>query len=221
LKGRVEEGRLKVLEQLTFQDCVQDLKRVIRAASFPPVLLAHSLGGLIAQKVAEEKEVSALILLSSLAPAGIKIVTSRALRLLHLKYWPLVFLRRSFRLQERDYLQSWLASLPEGHHPEILKCMVPESGHLISEFFNRRLEVDPRRIHCPILVIAGSEDRVVSVSSAREMAHRLGADLTEYPGHGHWMMGEGGGEGFVRDIHRWIVQKLGEEILLADLSEHP
>ena len=55
----------------------------------------------------------------------------------------------------------------------------------------------------------------------REMARWLGGDIKEYPDHGHWMMGEDSGEEIVRDIHRWVVQRLGEEILLADLSEHP
>lgn len=218
-RGRVGERPLEVLERLSFQDCLEDLKRVIRVASFPPVLVAHGMGGLIAQKAAEEEEVSALILLSSLPPKGIKIVTPQALRLLRLKYMPLILLRRPFRLEEKDFRRSWLASLPESKHADILKRMVPESGHLISEFFNRRAEVDPRRIRFPVLVVGGSEDRVVPVASLREMAQRLGGDLKEYPDHGHWMMEEEGGEKIVRDIHRWIVQRLGEEILLAEFSE--
>lgn len=219
LRGRVEEGRPKVLEQLTFQDCVEDLKRVIGDASFPPVLLAHGLGGLMAQKVAEEKKISALILLSSRAPAGIKVVTSRALRLLHLKYWPLIFLGRPFCLQEKDFRRIWLASLAENQHPEILRSMVPDSSHLIKEFFAPRAEIDPARIRCPVRIIAGSDDRIVPVSSLRKMAQRLSADFREYPNHGHWVMGEDRGEEIVRDIHRWLVQRLGEEILLAEFSE--
>ncbi|MCH8055912.1 MAG: alpha/beta hydrolase [Deltaproteobacteria bacterium] len=216
-RGRVEEKALEVLERLSFQDCMEDLKRVIRAASFPPVLVAHSLGGLIAQKAAEGEKLSALILLSSLPPREIKVVTPHALRLLRLKYLPLLFLRRPFCLQEKDFRRSWLASLPESDHPDILKRMVSESSHLIGEFFNRCVEVDPGRIRCPVLAVGGGEDGVVPMASLREMAQRLGADLKEYPNHGHWMMEEQGGERIVRDIHRWVVQRLGEEILLPEL----
>lgn len=218
-RGRFEERAPQILKQLKFQDCVEDLKRVIRAAPFPPVLLAHSLGGLIAQQAAEEERLSALVLLSSLPPGKIKMITSHALRLLRLKYSPLIFFGRPFRLEQRDLRRSWLASLPESQRPDILKRMVPESSHLISEFFSRSVEVDPKRIRCPVLVVGGGEDRVVPMASMREMAQWLGADLKEYLNHGHWMMGEGGGEEVVRDIHRWIVQKLGEKILLAEFSE--
>jgi pimeloyl-ACP methyl ester carboxylesterase len=220
-RGRFEERSLEVLERLSFQECLEDLKRVIRAASSPPVLLAHSLGGLIAQKAAEQEEVSALILLSGLPPGEIKTAKPRALRLLGLKYWPLVHLRRPFRLEEKDFRRSWIASTPEGQQPDILGRMVPESAHLIAEFLHCRVAVDPQAIRCPILVIVGGDDRVISVAAVREMAKRLRADLREYPGHGHWMMEEDEGERVVREIHRWMVQRLGEEILLAEFSEHP
>jgi hypothetical protein len=49
------------------------------------------------------------------------------------------------------------------------------------------------------------------------MARSLGAEFKEYPGQGHWLI-EHDGENVVRDIHRWIVQSLGEKILLAEFS---
>ena len=214
-KKRHPEIRLDV----ALQDWVDDLKRVIQAALFPPVLLGHSMGGLAALKVAAEEEVTGLILLSSPPPSEIKMVMPRALRLLRLKYLPLIFLRRPFCPEERDLCRSWLASLPKSRLPDILKRMVPESATFVSEFFSRRIDVDPTRIRCPVLIVGGSEDRVVPMASLREMAQRLGADLKEYPNHGHWMIGEAEGLKTVRDIHRWAIQKLGDEILLAEFSQ--
>jgi len=218
-RGRVEERPLEVLPRLNFQDCLEDLKRVIHMTPVPPVLMAHSLGGLIAQKAAEEEKVSALVLLSSLPSKEIKVVKSRTLRLLQMKYMPLMFLRRHFQLEEKDFCRSWLASIPKSGQEDILKRMVPESNTLISEFFNRRVEVDFGRVRCPVLVVGGSEDKVVPVTSLSEMAQRFHGDFKEYPNHGHWIMEEGEGEKIVRDIHRWVVQRLGEEILLAELSK--
>ena len=215
-RGRVEEGADRIRKHLNFETCVEDLKRVVRNAAFPPVLVAHNLGGLVAQKAAEEEQLSALVLLSSLPPKEIQTATPRSLRLLRLKYAPLIFLRRPFRLEERDFRRIWLASVPEGQHADILRRMVPESSYLVREFFDRRVEVHPERIHCPVLVVGGEQDRVVPIASLCEMARWLGGDLTAYPRHGHWMMGEGEGETIVRDIHRWVVQKLGDEILLAE-----
>ena len=130
-----------------------------------------------------------------------------------------MFLRRPFQLERKDFCRSWLASIPKSGQEDILKRMVPESNTLISEFFNRRVEVDFGRVRCPVLVVGGSEDKVVPVTSLSEMAQRFHGDFKEYPNHGHWIMEEGEGEKIVRDIHRWVVQRLGEEILLAELSK--
>lgn len=218
LRGRYGDRAHQILERLSFQTCVEDLEQVVDAASFPPVILGHCLGGLMALKAVEKKKLSALIFLSPIPSREIDIIHPRSLRLLRLKYLPLIFLRRPFRPEEKDLRKSWLASVPRSQHSDILKQMVPESGHLIRELFKRRVEVNPDRIHCPILVVCGSEDRVMPIASMREMAARLGGEFKDYPDHGHWMMEEEGGEGIVREIHRWVIQSLGEEILLADFS---
>ena len=218
-RGRAGESNHEVLKNLTFAQCVKDLKAASRAFSFPPIFLAHCLGGLTALKVLEGEKLSALILLSSLPPAQIKMVTPQASRLLRLKYRPLIFLGRPFGLEEADFRRSWLASLSESHQSNTIEGMVPDSSRLISEYFKRRIEIDPMRIDCPILVVGGGDDRVVPAASSLEMAQWLGADFKEYPSHGHWMMEEGEGERIVREIHRWLVQKLGEEILLTEPPE--
>jgi pimeloyl-ACP methyl ester carboxylesterase len=218
LPGRAEESSDRTLERLTFRGCLEDLNKLIAAAPFPPVLIGHDLGGLLAQKAAEEEKISALILVASLPPKGMQAVLPQPVRLLRLKYWPLVFLGRPFSLQEKDFYRIWLSSLPEDQHGEVLESMVPDSTHLVKEFFGRQVNVDFDAIRCPVLVVAASEDQVVPVTSLREMAQKLGTDFREYSGHGHWIIGEEGGQAIVRDIHRWIVQKLGDEILLAEFS---
>lgn len=219
-RGRYEKNALEVLNQLSFQDCVDDLKEVIRTSEFPPVLLAHDLGGLVAQKAVAQVETSALALLACLPPREAMPELPRALRLLRLKYSPLLFLGRPFRLDEKDFRKHWLNALPPGEHAEPLRCLVVDSTHLVREFFERRVQLDPMPIRSPALVVAAGEDRVAPAMSLRQLADRIGADFRDYAGHGHWIMGgEGGGEEIVSDIHRWIVKKAGEGILLAEFAE--
>lgn len=204
--------------RLTFEDCVNNLQSVVRAAPYPPVLLAHDFGGLVALKVAEASALSALVLLAALPPAGVRAASTRPFRLLRLKYWPLVFLGRSFRPQEKDFSKNWLSLVSKNRRPAILQDLVPESGDLIKEFFYRRRGIDAARIRAPVLVIGGGQDRLISWSAFHETATALGASLLEYPQRGHWMMGEAEGEKIVREIHRWVIQKLGEKIFLAEFS---
>ena len=218
-RGRFEKNAVEVLRPLSFQDCIDDLKEVIRAAEFPPVLLAHDLGGLVAQKAAEEARISALVLLASLPPAEATAELPRALRLLRLKYSPLLFLRRPFCIDEKDFRKHWLNALPPSEHAAALGCLVVDSPHLVREFFERRVKLESGRVRSPALVVAAGQDRIAPAMSLRQLAERIGADFRDYAGHGHWIMGESDGEEITRDIHRWVIQKLGDEVLLAEFAE--
>lgn len=215
-RGRAPDRDENALRRLTFEDCLEDLRRLITDAPFPPVLVGHDLGGLVAQKVAEGEKISALVLVATIPPKGIEDVLPEPLRLLRLKYWPLIFLARPFLPQTKDLRRIWLSLLPEDRHEKVYRSAVADSTHLVKEFFTRRVSAAPGAIRCPVLVVAAAEDKVVSEGSLRELARSLGADFKKYLGQGHWIIGETGGAGVVRDIHRWLVQKLGETILLAE-----
>ena len=60
-RGRFEEKPLQALKTLSFDDCVRDLANMLGSFSFPPVVVAHSMGSLVAAKAAAEKNLSALV----------------------------------------------------------------------------------------------------------------------------------------------------------------
>ncbi len=219
LRGRVEDNPQRTVARLTFDQCVEDLKEVIRAAGPSAVLLGHSLGGVMAMKAAEDENLSALILLSPPLPGNHPKSTGRVLQVLHLKYFLLVFLRLPIRIKERDFALHWLASLPRAQHREVLRGLVPESSYLVERLFKPHLSSEPALVRCPVLVVGGTDDRVIPVEAVQQSARTLGAEFKEYSGHGHWMMEEEGWEAVVNDVHRWVVQGLGEEILLAEFPK--
>ena len=206
LRGRLANNAAAEIKRLTFEDCVSDVRQVIRAAPFPPVVLAHDLGASIALEAAENK-LSALVLVAPLPPEK---ELPRAVKLLRLKYRPLLFLRRPFRLEESDFRKLWLGS--GAQDDGVADCLVADAPALIDAFFARRPNTR-QKIPCPTLVAAARDDRIVSPATQQTFADRLGADFREYVG-GHWLIGEPGGEETARDLHRWIVQKVGGEILL-------
>jgi len=218
-RGRFEERPRPALKQLNFAACVEDVSRVIRSSPFPPVVVAHSLGGLVAQRAAEGEKLSALVLLSCPPPRQLQPAAPRPLRLLRLKYALLMALGRPFRLEERDFRRLWFSAMPEAEQADLCRRMVPESSHLIRDFCERGTELRFDRVGCPVLVLGGREDPLVPVAGLRDLAQSLGGDLKVYPGHGHWILGESEAEAIVRDIHRWLVQKLGDKILLVEFPE--
>ncbi|HEX9444908.1 MAG TPA: alpha/beta fold hydrolase [Candidatus Binatia bacterium] len=215
-RGRFGADAGRALKRLSFDDCVADLKRVVRAAPAPPVVLAHDLGGLIALKAVANEKAAALALAAPVPPKNIAPELPRALQLLRLKYRPLVFLRRSFRLEEKDFTRLWLAPDSERGAAAPPGCLVADAHRLIAEFFARGAALDPGAVACPVLVAAAGEDRVAPLAALRRFAQWLGADFRAFAGRGHWLIGAAGGEEAVREVHRWIVQKAGAEMLLEE-----
>lgn len=201
---------------LTFEQCVENLKDVIRAAGSNSVLVGHSFGGVVAMEAVNDNNISALILVSPPLPGKEPKSLGRTLQLLRLKYYFPVFLRLPIRIHEDDFSRHWLGSLTRANHGEVLKGLVPESSYLVQRLFKPQISQPPSLDGCPVLVIAGMDDRVIPVEAVRQRARLLGAEFKEYPGHGHWMLEEEGWEEVVNDIHRWVVRRLGEEILLAE-----
>ena len=175
------------------------------------------LGALMALKALEESEASTLILVSPSPPANLETAKSRRLRLLWLKYRLLILLKRPFRIDEKDFRANFLAPLPENLQITISQQTVPESSALVREFFAPSVSLKPGPLTCPLLVVGGSDDPLTPAATSNEIAQRLGGEFREYRGQGHWLI-EHDGENIVRDIHRWIIRKLGEKILLADFS---
>jgi len=210
LRGRRGDDAAAELKRLRFEDCVRDVKQIIRAAPFPPVVLAHDLGGAIALEALEGEKTSGLILLAPLPPEAVLPEPPRALKLLRLKYRALLFLHRPFRLEESDFRKLWAGASNDGAEAD---CLVADAPALINDFFARRMSLAPAA-RCPTLVAAARHDRLFPPAALEAYARRLGAEFREYAG-GHWIIGEGGEE-TVRDLHRWIVQKCGAEILLEE-----
>lgn len=211
LPGRFGANAAAELKRLSFEECVGDVREVLRAAAFPPVVLAHDLGALIALKALEGEKASAVVLIAPLPPADVLPELPRPLKLLRLKYSALMLLRRPFRIEAGDFHKLWLAApARDGIDAD---CLVADAPALIQTFFARRVHVPRDRPRFPLLVAAPREDRVVPPDATGAFAARLGAELREVPG-GHWVIGADDGEETVRDLHRWIVQKAGGEILL-------
>jgi pimeloyl-ACP methyl ester carboxylesterase len=216
-RGRSGQQSAQSLEQLTVEVGIKDFGAVVNALESPPLVLAHGFGTLVALKAAETIAFPALILASPLPPRNLEVERARAVKLLRLKYLPLVYFRRPFRIEDKDLRRYVLSPLPEIRQAEIAGGIVPESPHLIAELLTPRLVVDVQRISSPALVLAGGMDQLIAPQASREFGRWLGADFKSYADQGHWMI-EADGEPIVRDIHRWLIQKLPEQILLSQIS---
>ena len=82
------------LKKTSFKDYVEIVKKQINKED---ILIGHSLGGLIIQKVAEEKKIKAGIAICSAPPKGIKYKFNPIYGIKAIKYIPNIILNKPFK----------------------------------------------------------------------------------------------------------------------------
>lgn len=194
------------LRGVRIEDYLEDARSVIEAVGSECVVVGHSLGGLLAQKVAEAGECQAAVLLSP-APAAMLTAQPRSLPAL-LPYMPKIMLGLPFLPSLGAISQIALNRVPAAERQSIYEGFVPESGIAFRQMITGKVRVEESKVLCPVLCVAGREDRIISSRLNRNTASKYGAELKEYPGHGHWLTDEPGWETPAQDISRWLERNI-------------
>jgi pimeloyl-ACP methyl ester carboxylesterase len=193
-------------------DYAADLEEEIQSLGTSPILVGHSMGGLLAQMLATRLDVAALVLLAPSAPWGVPPTTLfeiGAAQAMHLQpgYWSQVL------EPSRDVaLAHSLDRLPRHMRDEVFGRFVPESGRATFEImnwgldFNHASEVDADAVQCPLLFLTGSEDRINPPSTVGRIAalYQDRATTEVLDGMGHWLIGEPGWERLAERVLEWL-----------------
>lgn len=186
------------VRRVSLTDYVDDLQREVEAMETAPIILGHSLGGLIAQLLAARVPTAGLILLSTAPSRGMFALYPTMLRLWgpHALTW---LLRRPMMPVPLRTFRNRIANVhSETDTARRHATHCAESGQAYLEMClwfldrTRASAVDPEAIDAPVLVVGGTEDRCVDPRIARSTAKLLGdrAELRMMRGADHEMASE-------------------------------
>ena len=192
----------------TFAMSVDAIRAAARALG-APVLIAHSLGGLMALKAAEQLELAALVVLAPAAPRGVPFVGSPGLLASQLRFLPQVVAGRAFMPDRRTGDRLLYNRMSSADADRLHARLVPDSGRIGREVLTG-IRVDAELIGAPMLVLVGAHDRLAPPSMVGRIARRIGAQLRVYPDHAHEMLSEPGFEPTVRETAEWVERRLSE-----------
>ncbi len=202
LRGHHDSRPVTHLGRLSLADYVADVGEAA-ALLGRPVVIGHSLGGLLAQAVAAAQAVSAAVLLTSMPPKGIRFL-SAGLALRQLRHVGAMLFDRPLRGTPDDVIATSLNRIPEAEQLSLAARFVPDSGRVARELSLGGLAIDPAQVRVPVLVISATEDRFFPPRVGASVAARYVAEHRVYEGHAHFIVQEPGGEAVAADIARWI-----------------
>ena len=182
---------------LSVRHYAQEIAARIRACPEPPVVVGHSMGGLVSALAAVEAPVRALVMLAPSPPWGVVGSAMEVAASVGLSsegpYW-----NREIQPDARIMATMSLDRTPRREHPAIISRMGPESGRALYEIINwwgdptLASMVPPGGLRGPALVIGGGSDRVHPPSTVAQIALRTGAKMRIMDGMSHWLIGEPG-----------------------------
>ena len=193
---------------LSMSDYAADLTKFCAGLPERPILVGHSMGGLVTQMAARRVQPQALVLLAPSPPWGV--TGSSIEEAITAASTPLVdpFLSGTARPDRGIMAAYGLDRLGKRERDALLPKLRPESARAIREVLNWWLDpfmtTSVGALPCPALAISGSRDVVHSTATVRASAARGGMAFHEMTGMSHWLIGEPGWEEVAERSISWL-----------------
>jgi pimeloyl-ACP methyl ester carboxylesterase len=214
----------KKLAAASIEDYVSCISECIEQLEQKPIVVGHSMGGLLAQLIAAKYDCEKLVLISSAPPAGINSFKWSVLRTFGHNLFLFPLWRKTTNLLLKN-IQYGIANTQSADvQKEIVQTSTFESGKAtwqISMWILYRKP--PTRVHyenikCPVLLISGTEDKITPIKLQRKLAQKYSdkAELKVIEGACHWTIGGS----FFPEIKDTIFSWINKQVPLIELGLH-
>jgi pimeloyl-ACP methyl ester carboxylesterase len=190
-------------------DVVEEFAAVAAALPEKPILIGHSVGGLVAQVLVNRGLARAGVCIGSVAPNGILTLDWDFIRGTAAIANPLRG-DRPYWMTEREFRRRFCNTLTEEEaRAAYLKYAVHESRNVLRGCLGHAGRVDLKKEHAPLLFIAGDQDRTIPERLEKKNVEAYApdagvVDFKEFPGRGHFICGEPGWQEVAAYIDGWL-----------------
>jgi pimeloyl-ACP methyl ester carboxylesterase len=206
LQGHGKSTSQKPLRSISLADYVSDLSYVVNEMPTPPVLIGHSMGGMIVQKYLETHQAPAAVLLAPVPTVGLLPTTIRfALRR------PGAFIKINLKqslfpvIGTPKHCKEFLFSdnMPDDLVEKYYSLMQDESYRAYLDMVILNL-ARPKRVKTPLLVLGAENDAAISIRENERTAKAYGTQAEIFPNMAHDMMLEADWQKVADRILEWL-----------------
>jgi len=211
LRGHGESTEQGFLHQVGLADYVDDLNDVIRHLGPTPVLIGHSLGGVVVQKWLKRFAAPGAVLMGSgpphgMLPSSIRMFLSAPTLVMQVALAQALGPQIASTDSARKVLFS--DSLPANTVKRHFSRSSPESLRVALELTCPDFPERPWNREMPILVLGAENDFFVSPTMVRATARIFGTRAEIFPDMAHAMMLEPQWKAVADRIHHWLEERV-------------
>lgn len=175
-----------------------------------PIVIGHSVGGLITQKLVEMEKASMGITLASANPRGVSVLNWKYIRSNFRMVNPLRSRNKVCQPPLRWFKYTFFNSLSDSAaKAEHQTYFIPESRIIAKTSTQKGMEIDFEKAHVPMLFIAGEKDNdlppnlIYKNSKAYTDINSI-REYYEFPERSHYIASEPGWEDVANYVLEWI-----------------
>ena len=197
------------LAKVNFEDVVNNIAKLIDTLPEKPIIIGHSMAGLVVQKLISMNKAAAGVCIDGAAPVGI--IT------LKWSFWkanlPAINpLKGSsvFRPTKKWFHYAFCNTMTRAESDKVFdEIAVPESRNIPRGTLKKFAKIDFKKPHQPLLIIAGEKDHIVpaSLNIKNFKAYKDTASVItfkEFNGRGHYIVGEPDWQEVAGYVYNWL-----------------
>jgi pimeloyl-ACP methyl ester carboxylesterase len=206
LRGHGNSPTPRPLRTCSIAEYVDDVGSVADSLPTRPVVLGHSMGGLVVQKYLESRDAPAGVLVASIPPQGILGWGLRGMKRHPWNFARITITGKSLRhfntpALAREYFFS--TQTPEAQVVHYAARLQEESGRVRFDAMLLNLP-RPQRVTTPLLVLGAECDGCFTPKEVHATARAYRTEAEIFPDMGHDMMLEPGWGAVADRIHAWL-----------------
>jgi len=198
-----------LLGELTLSDVVEYVADTIKTLKEKPILIGHSMGGLVTQLLLQRDLAVAGVAIDSAPPMGVLSTRWSFLKSNWPHITPFAAQNSPIRMTFERFQYTFVNTLPlEEQQAAYKKYVVPESRRIPRESLTAR--IDFKKKHPPLLLIAGGSDHIIP-SELNQANYRKYWPSTssvtgykEFAGRSHFIIDQTGWEEVADYVLGWL-----------------
>jgi pimeloyl-ACP methyl ester carboxylesterase len=216
-EGAVEDLRGKHpsdnegLTQLTLSEVIDSYAKVIKSFPEKPIVIGHSLGGLMTQILVNRDLTAAGIAIHPVPPLGVFPYEFSFLKAGWRSLGLFTSMKKTYLMSFRTWQYAFVNGMPLAQQNDAYDMLtIPESKRVARGGLTSAAKVDFKKAHSPLLIMAGSEDNIIPahLNNRNYNAYKKREDsVLDYKlmtGRNHYVLGQPGWEANADYVLNWI-----------------